>query len=72
MGSTSDFEVLRHVSKQIATAQKLYAGGGQKYRFSESSLFAPSKKIKMGSIGIPSKILASPLRKICRNEVVFT
>ena len=31
--------------------------------FSESSMSALSKKFKMGSIGIPSKILVSPLTK---------
>ena len=35
-------------------------------------LSALSKKFKMGSIDIPSKMLASPLGKICRDGVVFT
>ena len=56
--------VLRHVSKQIAIAQEIYTRGGQKS--------ALSKKVKMGSIGIPSTILASPSGKICRDAVVFT
>ena len=56
-----DFEVLRHFSKQIAIVKKLYTRGGKKYAFSESSLSALSKKFKMGSIGIPIIILASPL-----------
>ena len=63
---TGDFDVPRHVTTQIATAEKLYTRGGQKYTFSESSLPALSKKFKMGSIGIPSKILASSFGKICR------
>ena len=62
----------QHVSKQIAIAQKLYTRGGQKYTFSESSPSALSKKFQMESIGIPSKILASPLVKICCDGVVFT
>ena len=35
--------------------------------FSVSSLSALSKTFKMGSIAIPSRIVASPLRKICRD-----
>ena len=38
------FDMSRHVSKQIAIAQKLYTRGGQKQLFSESSLSAVSKK----------------------------
>ena len=64
--------MLRRVSKQIAIAQKLYTRGGQKYTFSESSLSALSKKFKMGSICIPSKILGSPSEKLCCDRVVFT
>ena len=71
-GGTGDFEVFRHVSKQIAIARKLYTREGQKYTFSESSLSALSKNFKIGSIGILSNILASPLGKICRDGVVFT
>ena len=61
-----------YVSKQIVIAQKLYTREGQKYTFSESSLSALSKKFKMGSKGIPSKILASLLGRICRDRVAFT
>ena len=50
-GGTGDFQVLRHVSKHIAIAQKLYTRGEWKYIFSESSLVALSKKFKMGSKG---------------------
>ena len=71
-GGTGDFEVKRHVSKQIAIAQKLYIREWQKYTFSEGSLSALSEKSKMGSIGIPNKILASPLGKVCCDGVVFT
>ena len=60
-GGTGDFKLSQHVSKQMAIAQKLRigggGGGGQKYTFSESSLSSLSKKFKMGSIGMPSKIL---------------
>ena len=55
--------MLRHVSKQIAIQQR-----GQKYTFSERFLRAVSKKFQLGSIGIPSKILASPLGKIVARE----
>ena len=71
-GGTGDFEVSQHISKQIAIAQNLYTRGGQKYTFSESSLSALSRTFKMGSMGIPSKILASPLGKICSNGEVIT
>ena len=47
-------------------------GGGQKYTFSESSLSSLSKKFKMESIGIISKILVSPSGEICLDGVVFT
>ena len=59
-GGIGDFEVSQHVSKQIATAQKLYTRWGE-YTFCECSLSPLSKNVKIGSIGIPSKILASPL-----------
>ena len=62
----------RHVLKQIAIALKRYSRRGQKNTFSESSLYTLSKKIEMGSIGVPSNILVSPLRKICRDGEVFT
>ena len=71
-GGTGDFKVSRHVSKQIATGQKLYTREGQKYMFSESPLSALPRKLKIESIGTPSGILVSPLGKICRNRVVFT
>ena len=61
-GGTGDFEVSRYLSKEIAIAQKLYTkgggGGGQCIHFLKT-LSAFSKKFKMGSMGIPSKILAS-------------
>ena len=53
----------RHVLKQIAKAQRGYTrggGGGGSINFSESSLSALSKKFKMGSIGMASKMLVSP------------
>ena len=64
--------VTRHVSKQIATAQKLCTREGGKCVFSESSLSAISRKFKIGPIGIPSKTLASPLGKVFRDGIVFT
>ena len=62
---TGDSQVSRHVSKQIAIVQKLYSRGGrgQIYTFSESSLSALSKKLKMVSTGIPSKNFSEPFRK---------
>ena len=71
-GGAGEFEVSRHASKQIATAQKLYNRRGLKYMFSGSSLFALFKTFMIGSIGIHSKVLASPLEKICGDGVVFT
>ena len=49
----------RHVSKQIAIAKKLYTRGDGKSIHFLKALSALSKKFKMGSIGIPSKILES-------------
>ena len=46
--------------------------GLQKYTFCESSLSPLSSKFKMGTIGIPSKVLVRHLGKICRNRVVFS
>ena len=63
--------MLRHVSKQIAIAEKLYTRGGKSIRLLKA-LSALSKKFKFGSIGIPSKILASHSEKICRDGVAFT
>ena len=63
--------MLRYVSKQIAIAQKLYTRDGKSIHF-ESSLSVLSRKFKMGSIGICSKILASPSGKICHDGAVFT
>ena len=71
-GGTGDFQESRHILKQIAIAQKLYTRGGKSVLFSESSLSALCKKFKMGSIGVPSKILMSPSGKICRDRVVLT
>ena len=62
----------RRVSEQVAIAQKLYSRDGQKYTLSESYLSAFCKKLKMRSIGVPSKILASTSGKICRHGAVFT
>ena len=46
--------------------------GWEKFIFSESYLPALSKKFKMGSIDIPSKILASPFGNIGCDGVIFT
>ena len=40
--------------------------------FCESSLSALSRKFKMGSIGLPSKILVSTFGKTCHDGEVFT
>ena len=62
----------RPVSKQIAIAHKLYTRRGKRIHFLRALCLLFQKKFKMGSISIPSKILASPLGKICRDGVVFT
>ena len=59
--------------KQIAVVQKTIhqRGEGKSIQFLKV-MSVLSKKVKMETIGILSKILASPSVKICRDGVIFT